>query len=55
MHVRLLPPLVGMSLALTLVFLAAWIDGDLRVREREGWKREASKEVGMVGAVFCGL
>ena len=29
LHVRLLPPLLGASLALTLVFVAAWIDGDL--------------------------
>lgn len=30
---RLLPPLMGASLALTLVFVAAWIDGDLQARE----------------------
>lgn len=31
LHVRLLPPLVGICLALTLVFMAAWLDGDLEV------------------------
>ncbi|CAM9873246.1 unnamed protein product, partial [Scytosiphon promiscuus] len=30
LHVRVLPPVLGTSLALTLVFLAAWIDGDLQ-------------------------
>lgn len=33
LHVRLLPPLMGASLALTLVFVAAWIDGDLKARK----------------------
>lgn len=31
LHVRLLPPLMGISLALTLVFMAAWLDDDLQV------------------------
>lgn len=34
LHVRLLPPLMGISLALTLVFTAAWLDNDLKVNFR---------------------
>lgn len=33
LHVRVLPPVLGTSLALTLVFLAAWIDGDLQASD----------------------
>lgn len=35
LHVRLLPPLLGVSLALTLVFMAAWLDDDLEVKQND--------------------
>lgn len=37
LHVRLLPPLMGVCLVLTFVFVAAWLDGDLQVHWGRSW------------------